>query len=54
MTRDTEQVVSHRVEAGMNNLVIHRKYKYRVEVSLERLLERVAGFAIDVTGLALR
>lgn len=54
MTGDTQKIVGHRIEAGMYDFVIHGKNEYSMKILFESAFELVTGFAIDVTGLALR
>jgi len=49
-----EQIVRHRVESGVNNLVVHGENEHGMKVTLERALEGIARLAIHVTCLALR
>src|SRR4051812_48566575 len=54
MTSDTQEIMRHRIESGVDDFIIHREHENRMEMTLERTLEGVTGFAIDMPGLALR
>src|SRR6202035_1300898 len=54
VSTDGEQIVRHRIKAGMHDLIVHREDKNRVEVLLHRRFQIRSGFAIDVPRLALR
>src|SRR5215208_789830 len=54
MAADSQQIMCHRIKAGMHHFIVHGEYEYRVEVPLERALERLSRLAVHVTGLALR
>src|SRR6266540_3072999 len=49
-----KKIVRHRVEAGVNDFVVHREHEDAREILLKQRLQLLAALAIDMTGLAER
>ena len=54
MAGNAQKVMGHWIEAGMHHFVVHGENENSVEVTLKGAFQRIAGFAIDMAGLALR